>query len=252
MNSPQDKVPVLIVAGDDPTGNAGIQKDEQVCKTLGVNFQTCITAFTKQSDTHFKSYQIRPLESILQDLRPCHTLKIGMLGNESVLENMLNWIKQNPDTFIVWDPVFQSSSGGDLINPAGKTLAIEKLTKAASVVTPNRDEVYELLKLSLNQPHSQKELCQWFYDTFETAIYLKGGHFENKADDLFYDGKEFIELKGVVSSKTIRGTGCALSTALACYFAEENNIQKAVQKTKLFMNGMFNSTVIPAKAGIQS
>lgn len=241
MNEPLNKVPVLILAGDDPTGNAGIKKDENVCQKLHTDFQSCTTAFTEQSDTNFMSYTPRTSGQIKTELKPSATLKIGMLANEPIIDLVLNWIKENPETFVVWDPVFESSSGGKLIDEAGKKLAIEKLTKAATVITPNRNEVYELLSLNLDEDHSQKQLCQWFYDTFKTSLYLKGGHFQNKADDLFFDGKDFLELKGTPSSKKIRGTGCALSTALACYYAKEKDVHKAVKKTKLFMNRMFET-----------
>ena len=145
---------VLIIAGSDSSGGAGIQADMKTVTALGSYAMTAITAITAQNTTGVKSiFPISPKEILNQilftakDIKP-DAIKIGMLHSTKVIESVINSLKNIKVNKIVLDPVMVAKGGTKLIDDLAINLLKKKLLKRASLITPNVPEA-EILTLSL-------------------------------------------------------------------------------------------------------
>lgn len=234
---------ILLLSGYDPTGNAGILRDIEICKIARKKFFPVITAFTFQTDKKYLGTRIsKPIyfQKCLAhvDAKKIAAVKIGMLGNHHVIGFVIRLLKkikqQSPKIKVVWDPVFESTSGGKLLTRKGRLLAQKKLIPLVDIVTPNVPEA-KLMTGSKNHD----ELCKKFFKLYHKPVFLKGGHLKSKSRDFFYDGKIEKILSSKPYARKIRGTGCALSTRLSCHLANGESLWRACQKTKKFMNRIF-------------
>lgn len=237
--------PVLLIAGVDPTGNAGLFRDQEICRQFEIPFIAIPTALALQSDQ--KYWQTLPvpaktLQKILNDInvKTLGAIKIGMLVNGKIVGAVLAFIrrakKQSPKIKIVWDPVFISSSGGILLDKAGQKFAIQNLWPLVDLVTPNAIEAAILNSKKTHQ--DWPELAETLYQKNRVAVYLKGGHTQKRATDYFYDGALRV-LSGPVFKVSYRGTGCALATATACLLTKNTSLTEACFEAKQAMNRLF-------------
>jgi hydroxymethylpyrimidine/phosphomethylpyrimidine kinase len=237
---------VLILAGIDPTGHAGLFRDQEICRQATTPFIAIPTALTLQNDKNY--WQTLPvpaktLQKMLDDINPksLGAIKMGMLVNEEIVKMVVRFIrhakKQNPKIKTVWDPVFKSSSGGILLDTAGQKLAIKNLWPLVDLVTPNAIEAQILSgkKIKRNGP----KLAENLYLKKHVAIYLKGGHTAQKATDYFHDGALQI-LSGPVSKAKLRGTGCTLATIIAGILTKEVPLADACFQAKNTMRHLFS------------
>lgn len=236
---------ILLIAGIDPTGHAGLYHDQEICRQLATPFISIPTALALQSDQ--KYWQTLPVPTkILQkifgniDVKMIGAVKIGMLVNQNTVAEVVRFIrlakKQNPKIKVVWDPVFNSSSGGLLLDKAGQKLAIKNLWPLVDLITPNAAEA-KILSQKKN-PHDWHKLAETLYRKNHVALYLKGGHTAQKATDYFYDGTPQI-LSGPVFKTKPRGTGCTFATAAACTLTKENSLLTACFQAKNTVGRLF-------------
>jgi hydroxymethylpyrimidine/phosphomethylpyrimidine kinase len=106
------------------------------------------------------------------------------------------------------------------------------------IVTPNIPEA----KIMTDSKNHER-LCQKFFKLYHKPILLKGGHLKSKSRDFFYDGKTQKILSSKCQAKKIRGTGCILSTRLACHLANGETLGRACQSSKKFMNQVFSGKI---------
>lgn len=238
---------ILLLSGHDPTGNAGILRDIEICKISRKKFFPIITAFTFQTNkkylgTHISKPDYFQKRLAYMDAKKITAVKIGMLGDHHVIGFVIRLLKkikrQSPKIKVVWDPVFESTSGGKLLTSKGRVLAQKKLISLVDIVTPNIPEA-KLMTASKNH----EELCKKFFKLYHKPIFLKGGHLKSKSRDFFYDGKIAKILSSKPYAKKIRGTGCILATRLACHLANGDSLWLACQKTKKFMNRIFSGKI---------
>jgi hydroxymethylpyrimidine/phosphomethylpyrimidine kinase len=229
---------LCVIGGLDPTGHAGVLRDLQTAGKMGVEAHLIITALAAQNDRKYFGMQVMSIQSLAQqwDALPFQKIavvKIGMLASVATLRFLLvrlNALKrQNKKLKIVWDPVFRSSSGGELLSPTGIRLAIQKLTPLCTVVTPNAEEMTAFVS---GDRKNLAALCQAFWQHYQVPVYFKGGHLPTRAHDWFYDGKKITELTGKISRKKIRGTGCFLASAIAGGLASGESLIVASQNAK--------------------
>jgi len=234
---------VLSIAGSDPSGGAGIQADLQNFQVLGVRGVTAITALTVQNDRRF--YALNPVPSTLlrdqlrsiTDRYKIDAIRIGMLGtadNTLATCHFLNTVKVSR---VVLDPALISSTGAPLLDPRGVAILKQSLIPLATVVTPNLDEAETLTKMRVRSVDEMQEAALHIFTAYPgvKAVLIKGGHLKDDATDVLYDGKDFQRF---VSRKrfprSIHGTGCALSAALAAYLARGYSLEKSVRQAKEF------------------
>ncbi len=235
---------ILIIAGLDPTGNAGLLLDAHVAKDLKWPYFAVTTALTAQSDSEFLSFlptspaQLRDLKKLVLQEKFA-AVKIGMLGSESTTKFVVRLVKKiklkNPDCHVVWDPVFFSSSGGELTPRKACKLAIKWLLPLVTIVTPNVPEILYFLNMKDSKSPDNIKACQKFYKKFGVSVYLKGGHTSEPSKDYFFDGKTCHVLQSKKLKKSRRGTGCIFSTALACALADGKNSLSAVKFAKNYV-----------------
>ncbi len=235
----------LTIAGIDNFGFSGIYNDLKTFRSLNCYGVAVITSIASQTNQNVKSIFPIP-KKILED--QIHTIlenftidatKIGMVYSKTAIEIIQRHRKDLG--WIVLDPVLKSSSGKDLIQKNAITALYELLTRV-NLITPNLPEILFLLnekqtkqKYDLNE---LKEKSILFYEKFKTPVLLKGGHnlFENQVFDIFFDGKNIqIFKKPVLTKKNIRGTGCTLSSSIACYLAKKHSLPKAIQQSQKYL-----------------
>ncbi len=208
MKQESNPICVLSIAGSDPSGGAGIQADLKAIAAHGHYGMSVVTALTAQNTTRVRWVQavgpggIRAqLRSVLEDL-PVHAVKIGMLPSPEAVDAVLMEL-MGVDLPIVLDPVLGASAGGAL-NEAPE--ALRKLVPLCALVTPNLPEL---------------ERLPWLEEQ-GVPLLIKGGHGsgERLHDRLVGPGLERRWTWPRLDTRNLHGTGCTLSSAIACRLGE--------------------------------
>lgn len=220
---------VLIIAGSDSGGGAGIQADTKTVTMLGGFAMTAITAITAQNTTGVQAVHAVPTEmvlaqidSVLGDLG-ADAIKIGMIGSAETANGVADRLSAL-NLPIVFDPVMIATSGSVLADPP-TIAAFERLMRLASVVTPNVPELQALGGEEAVLAHG----CH---------LLAKGGHAEGHTiidRVLAPDGREIARVEGKrFHTEDTHGTGCTLASALATGLAEGMSVEGAVERAVRF------------------
>lgn len=217
---------VLTIAGSDSGGGAGIQADLKTIAALGGYGMSAITAVTAQNTAEVRDiFPIPPekirlqIEAVVEDIG-VDGAKTGMLSSTEVIETVSRCVEDLEIKPLVVDPVMISTSGYRLLDPAAERTLQEKLFPLADVITPNLSEAEVLCKKEVKTVEQMKEAAQMLFDSGPNSVVIKGGHLEDDAVDVFYDGKKFLEIRGRrINTKNTHGSGCTHSAALATYLA---------------------------------
>lgn len=246
------KPEVLTIAGSDPTGGAGIQADLRTFDHFGARGLSAVTALTVQNSKGVSA--VYPVEAdivfeqicALQSDRPIGGIKIGMLGNSSILEVVIEALiliqEESPNPIpVVLDPVLVSSSGFPLLNDNALQMLKEKLIPLASVLTPNLPEAYALLGMNIKSSVDTHELCRDLYKLGAENILLKGGHNRGPfSEDIHFGGKTFTQYKSVRRENVeVHGSGCMLSSALTANLALGKTIDDSLRRSKSYIDEIF-------------
>lgn len=232
---------ILSIAGSDPCSGAGLQADIRVAMHLGCYATTVVTALTAQN-THGVA-EVWPctarqvaLQSkvLLDDISP-RAVKVGMLASEEVAAEIVRTVELLPHANIVADTILASTSGKSLFN-GNCGGAFERLLKVARVITPNLPEAEKLLAGEKIPPEKMPEIISRKFGG--VSVYLKGGHGEGQTlSDLFFNSEtnSLIRLNARrIDTHNTHGTGCCLSTALACFLALGNSLDDSARKAHDF------------------
>jgi hydroxymethylpyrimidine/phosphomethylpyrimidine kinase len=233
---------VLVIAGTDSSGGAGLLRDVLVLRQLGVRTQAAVTAVTAQSDAKAIAIHHVPPVVIAAQIRTAlegndvSVVKIGMLGTRTAVGVVAKAL-ENFDGQIICDPVLASSSGVELLDHAGRSAMIEDLFPLVCLLTPNIPESAALLSDSVAVDEHQLLQQASALRALGPSILLKGGHASGvTCDDLLFerDGR-LTWLKGARLAGTMRGTGCALSSAIAAYLVRGAILREACRLAKNFV-----------------
>lgn len=213
---------ILVIAGTDSSGGAGLSRDVAVATELGFAVKPAVTAVTAQSNDAVRRVELveadlvkTQIAAALEDDAPA-AVKIGMLGDAAVVRAVADAL-QGRDLPIVLDPVIASSSGAQLLSDEGIAALKESLLPLVTLVTPNLPEA-EIL--GVERLHNSYR-----------AVLLKGGHGEGDVlRDVLTDGQCETVFTGQKQAFTPRGTGCTLSTAIACGLADGLSLEAAVRQ----------------------
>lgn len=247
---------VVTIAGSDSSGGAGIQADLKTMTALGVYGQSAITALTAQNTTgvlgvaetepDFLALQI---EAIFNDIRP-DAVKIGMVANADLIATIASSLVKFQAGNIVLDPVMVATSGASLAAGSVAQALVDDLFPLASVVTPNLTEAEVLSGIAIAQPQQMIEAAHAIQGLGAAAVLVKGGHLddltateagqvfeEGHAHDLLLtsDGTEFWLREPRIVTANTHGTGCTLSSAIACYLAMGASLPDAVKRAKFYL-----------------
>ncbi|AOR25191.1 bifunctional hydroxymethylpyrimidine kinase/phosphomethylpyrimidine kinase [Clostridium taeniosporum] len=233
----------LTIAGSDSCGGAGIQADLKAFSANGAYGMSVITAITAQNTMGvFGIQDISPemiksqINVIFEDIR-VDAIKIGMVSKiESIkaISSSLRNIKNLP--LVVLDPVMISKSGFKLLSIDAKDTLVKELFPLTTLLTPNLPEAEEILMTEIKSLEDMKEAAQKLREFGPKYVLIKGGHLENEATDLLFDGEKFVFLpEERINTKHTHGTGCTLSSAIAANLAKGMNIEEAVKEGKRYI-----------------
>lgn len=239
---------VLTIAGSDCSGGAGIQADLKTIAAHGLYGMSAITALTAQNttgvfgvrdtDAAFVGLQI---DCVFDDIPP-DAVKIGMVSNKDIISVIAKKLTERKAGNIVADPVMVSTSGCRLISEDAAETLIAELLSIADVITPNIPEAEVLCGFGIRTKDDMIRAAETISKSVGGAILIKGGHFENRADDLLFFGGSvrWYPCERIGTSNT-HGTGCTLSSAIACNLAAGFDIADAVANAKNYITGALKS-----------
>lgn len=235
-------IPVLSIAGSDPSGGAGIQADIKTISALGCYAMTAITSLTAQNTTGVRS--IMPstgaivadqIDMIMEDIPPM-AIKTGMLCNLNVASTVADKLEQyRPDNIVV-DPVMVSTSGSKLLDDEAIDLIVKRIFPLSTIITPNKSEAKVLT--GETDPDRQAKILMGMGCR---NVLLKGGDSDRKdfkIDYLYLENKHTgIELRAdAVNTVNTHGTGCTLSSVIASYLALGYDSEQAVRAAKFYIS----------------
>jgi hydroxymethylpyrimidine/phosphomethylpyrimidine kinase len=235
---------VLIVAGSDSGGGAGIQADIKSVTALGGYAMTAVTAITVQNTTGVFDVHPIPLK-IIRDQISCvigdlgaDVIKIGMLGSVETVETVAEAL----DTFArtiprVVDPVMVAKGGHPLLEEravgAVKTLMIPHV----ALLTPNAPEAERLTDLSVDGINGQRRAAEKILRMGAKAVLVKGAHIAgNTFTDLLatHSGERFYEAERINTTST-HGTGCTLASAISALLAQGIELEEAIEQARVYV-----------------
>lgn len=234
---------VLCVAGTDPSGCSGIAADLKTVAALGGHGLVAVTAVTVQDTSSVRAVAaLAPrlvraqIETALAD-PGADALKIGMLANAPVVRAVVAALSGRGGTAVVLDPVLRSSTGGALLDEAGRRVLVERLLPLVDLLTPNLPEAEALLGRQIPEGVGAMAAAARELRAFGArAVLLKGGHRRGAAVDVCSDacGTTVVRARRIASVHT-RGSGCVLSTACACFLAQRLSLPESLRQAKAFV-----------------
>jgi len=235
---------VLIVAGSDSGGGAGIQADIKAVTALGGFAMTAVTALTAQNtqgvhgifgvETHFIAQQMRV---VLDDLG-ADCLKTGMLHSVEVIETVVETISDiGRDIPLVADPVMVAKGGARLLDEGANAALVSLLIPRASLLTPNAPEAAALTGVAVADEDGQRRAGERLLELGAAAALVKGGHIEGPdVVDLLVTRTETLRFADPrIETRHTHGTGCTLASAIAAGLAQGMALPDAVGRARTYV-----------------
>ena len=238
------KSKILIIAGSDSSGGAGIQADIKTVTSLGSYALTAITAVTVQNTKGVKSVipinQNEIKNQIIysaQDIKP-DAIKIGMLHSKLVIKKVLESLKILRVKKIILDPVMISKGGAKLIDDEAIKFLKKNLINKVSLITPNIPEAEVLTGIKINNKEDMILAANKLINFGAKNVLIKGGHLNfKKVEDIFLNKSGYkIFTSKRYNTKNTHGTGCTLSTAITTFFSCGKSIKKACELGIKYVN----------------
>ena len=238
------KSKILIIAGSDSSGGAGIQADIKTVTSLGSYAMTALTAVTSQNTTGVSSiFSVshteisKQIEFTSKDIKP-DAIKIGMLGNTKVINAVLKSISKIKVNKIILDPVMVAKGGARLINNKSIKILKSKLLKKVSLITPNIPEAEILANQKIFSKEDMITAGKKIITFGAKSVLIKGGHLNSKIsyDLLLEKNKTFFFKNRKIKSRHTHGTGCTLSSAIATYFSCGKSLNKSCENAIKYVN----------------
>tara|TARA_X000000950_G_C13710736_1_gene576072 strand:+ start:68 stop:895 length:828 start_codon:yes stop_codon:yes gene_type:complete len=240
---------VLVIAGSDPSGGAGIQADLKTLTSLGVYGMTAITALTEQNTRGVLGVFEIPLDFVIKQINCClsdigaNAIKIGMMHNEELINGVYGALKQNKiienkKIKIVLDPVMVAKGGHKLLKADAVNSLKIFIKNTNPILTPNIPEAEILTGMKINNLADMKTAGKKIIDLGANFVVLKGGHMNTPIMTDLLIGEEVldeIETKKIETNNT-HGTGCTMASALTAGLAKSLGIKEAFQKAHFYVN----------------
>ena len=228
---------ILIIAGSDSSGGAGIQADIKTITALGSYAMTAITAITSQNTTGVKSIvSIHPKEISNQirftskDIKP-DAIKIGMLHSAKVIESVIRSLDKIKVKKVILDPVMVAKGGAKLIDNKAIKLLKNKLIKKTILITPNIPEAEILTKTRIRVKEDMIFAANKLLEYGAKNVLIKGGHLKsNQVEDIFVNKSDIkIFSSQRLKTKNTHGTGCTLSSAITTFLSCGKPLKKSCE-----------------------
>jgi hydroxymethylpyrimidine/phosphomethylpyrimidine kinase len=246
---------VLVCAGLDPSGGAGLIADVRVVSALGGRAAGVVTALTVQNTTGVVDYQPcdpdlvgHQLAFLLTDVE-VKAVKIGMTGSTPIAKAIANALHLTHAP-VVWDPILAPTRGVVSLVDADFDDALTALRPHLTVVTPNKHELFQLTALPTGDHALAEAAARELAKRLDCAVLVKGGHFtDDDALDVLITSTDRHELRGkrILGGEDVHGTGCALSSAIATYLAQGRELFEACQLAKQYVANLIEHPAHPGR-----
>ena len=242
------KSKILIIAGSDSSGGAGIQADIKTVTSLGSYAMTAITAVTSQNTTGVKSIISIPhkeiskqIEFTCKDIKP-DAIKIGMLHSTEVINSVLKSIYKIKIKKIILDPVMVAKGGARLIDKKSIE-TLKKLFRKVTLITPNIPEAEVLTKIKILSREDMIFAANKLLNLGAKNVLIKGGHLnQSNIFDIFVNKKNIIIFENKkIKTRNTHGTGCTLSSAITTYYSCGKTLKKSCEMAIKYVNEAISS-----------
>ncbi|MBP3469936.1 MAG: bifunctional hydroxymethylpyrimidine kinase/phosphomethylpyrimidine kinase [Lachnospiraceae bacterium] len=261
----------LTIAGSDSCGGAGIQADMKTMCAHGVYAMSAVTALTAQNTTGVTNilevppdFLMDQLDAVFTDITP-DAVKIGMLSGIPIMQTVALKLVEYGAKHVVLDPVMVATSGSRLMRTDAAEFMMEELFPLAEIITPNIPEAEALTGMEIHGLSEMLVAGSLLYTKIrerknllkkdlkeqgveaeiypaDTAVLIKGGHSINDANDLLFVERGSVLIQGErIDNPNTHGTGCTLSSAIACNLAKGMDVEQAVRRAKDYLAGALRS-----------
>ncbi len=237
---------VLIIAGSDSGGGAGIQADIKAVTMLGGYAMTAITAITLQDTKGVHGVWPVPLDGVLKQISltladiGADAIKTGMLGSAQLVEAVAEILSEKAQLIPrVIDPVMVASSGDRLVDAKAVDAIRSELVPGARLVTPNAPEAEVLTGKTVETVDGQRRAAERLLELGANGALVKGGHIGGSKifDVLQTTTGEWIFDSGRINTTSTHGTGCTLASAIAALLAQGRSVPEAVEEGREYLLG---------------
>lgn len=220
---------LLIIAGSDSSGGAGVQADIKTACAFGVYAMTAITAITAQNTKGVSAVHPIPADVVRRQIIACiedigvDAIKTGMLANAAIVRMVAEILNTSARGIpLVVDPVMVSTSGAALLKPDAERTMIKHLLPLATLVTPNIPEARRLTGMRGTGRAALRSAAARLIEMGAKAALIKGGHSTRATIDdlLVWERGEDVYAFPRLKTRHTHGTGCTLATAIACGLAQ--------------------------------
>ena len=255
---------VLVIAGTDSSGGAGLVRDVRTLESLGAEALCAVTAVTAQTDARVLGVHVVPAEQVRAQIEAAFAtgavsaVKIGMLAGSATVDAVADALRGGPAVPVVLDPVLYASSGAALLEQSARERVRARLFPLTTLLTPNLPEAARLAGGCPDDEPEPARLIGWAHRLLADgvrAVLIKGGHAsgEAAADVLVRPEAEPLWLSGPRLASRRRGTGCALASAIAAALAAGADLPEACRSGRAHVRALLAEaqaygTVTPSAA----
>lgn len=236
-------IPILSIAGSDCSGGAGIQADIKTISACKMYAMSVITAVTAQNTLGVQAVSAvsaemvsKQIDSVFADIVP-KAVKIGMLCNAEIVMAVAERLKYYKAENVVIDPVMLSTSGRALLDDKAVEIAEKELFPMAALLTPNIPEAMRLSGMEIRGMDSAAAAAAVLKEKYGCAVLIKGGHGRDGCNDLLLADKEYVYRCAKIENPNTHGTGCTLSSAIACGLGKGLSLPESVRLAKAYITG---------------
>ena len=235
---------VLVVAGSDSGGGAGIQADIKTITALGGYAMTAVTALTAQNTRGVAGVHAVPPDFVARQIRVtledlgADAVKTGMLGDAATVQAVADALDGlAADMPWVIDPVMVAKGGGRLLRQDAIGILLARLVAKAAVVTPNLPEAAQLTGLTVETTDHMESAGRALLELGAKAALVKGGHLKGqRVVDVLVTGQGTQRFESPrIDTRHTHGTGCTLASAVACSLAQGIGVEDAVRRARDFV-----------------
>lgn len=233
---------LLTIAGSDSGGGAGIQADLKTFQAFGCYGMSVITAVTAQNTLGVHGihelppqFVVKQLESVVGDIG-VDGVKIGMLSSAEIIRAVAKSLRQLEVSRLVVDPVMRAKSGDALLREDAQRALIADILPLADLLTPNIPEAEALAGGTIRSKDDMRRAAEEIHRLGAANVLVKGGHRQEDATDILFDGHDFFEFAGErIPTKNTHGTGCTYSAAIAANLASGMTLPDAIDRAKQYV-----------------
>ena len=239
---------VLTIAGSDCSGGAGVQADIKTITAHSMYAMSAVTALTAQNTTGVygiaevsAAFVGQQLDCIFTDIEP-DAVKIGMVSSSDIIRVIAEKLTEYGARNVVVDPVMVSTSGSKLLSDDAIDALVTQLLPLGTVITPNIPEAEVLCGFAVKTQEDMLAAAKRIAERCGVAVLVKGGHLVSEATDLLYaNGQAQWFSAERVDNPNTHGTGCTLSSAIACNLAGGKGLGESILGAKQYLTGVLKA-----------